>query len=420
MTRTEVFQEIGGFSESFPLNYNDVDLCLKIGEQGYRIVYVPYAKLYHHESASKEGVFESELIAFRQRWGREWARDPFYNPAPVPAARRFPHRRQPGCTIAQRSQPMKVVIFCGGMGTRIRDHFELLPKPLIPVGSRPILWHIMKYYAHFGFNDFVLCLGYKREAFVDYFLHYRHHNTDMTIELGRTDSIQFHGADSGIENWRVTLADTGVRSSTGARLCRVAKYLTGDSVLLTYGDGVSTVDLDALLECHRSSGKLATVSAVHPAGRFGEIEVEDDQVLGFNEKPQTGSGFINGGFMVLEREFIDRYLSEDENCVLEADGLRALRPRRLARRLSARRLLAMHGYGPRASVARGDVGQWTCSVAHLGCASVALRVEEPRDALAIGPHRSPRFLGHRCEVGHANQALPHLRERRSGADSRPW
>lgn len=216
---------------------------------------------------------------------------------------------------------MKVVIFCGGMGTRIRDHFELLPKPLIPVGSRPILWHIMKYYGHYGFNDFVLCLGYKREAFIDYFLHYRHHNTDMTIDLSRPDSVQFHDSDSGLENWRITLADTGIRTSTGGRLARAAKYLTSDTFLLTYGDGVSSIDLIALLECHRASGKLATVSAVHPAGRFGEIELDEDLVLGFNEKPQTGSGFINGGFMVLEREFIERYLSEDESCVLEADGL---------------------------------------------------------------------------------------------------
>ena len=216
---------------------------------------------------------------------------------------------------------MKVVILCGGMGTRIRDHFELQPKPLIPIGSRPILWHIMKYYSHFGLDDFVLCLGYKREAFVDYFLHYRYHNTDMTIELGRPDSIQFHDEDAGIENWRITLADTGLRTSTGARLCRAAKYLNEQTFLLTYGDGVCNVDLDALIECHRQSGKLATVSAVHPAGRFGEIEFEDDHVLGFNEKPQTTSGFINGGYMVFEREFIERYLTDDERCVLEADGL---------------------------------------------------------------------------------------------------
>jgi glucose-1-phosphate cytidylyltransferase len=216
---------------------------------------------------------------------------------------------------------MKAVILCGGMGTRIRDQFELLPKPLIPIGSRPILWHIMKYYAHFGHDEFVLCLGYKRESFVDYFLHYRYHNTDMTIELGRPDSIQFHDDGAGIENWRVTLADTGLRTSTGARLCRVAKYLNEQTFLLTYGDGVSTVDVDALLESHRRSGKLVTVSAVHPASRFGEIELEDNRVLGFNEKPQTTSGFINGGYMVVEREFVDRYLTEDESCVLETDGL---------------------------------------------------------------------------------------------------
>jgi glucose-1-phosphate cytidylyltransferase len=216
---------------------------------------------------------------------------------------------------------MKVVILCGGLGTRIRQLDESLPKPMIPIGAKPIVWHIMKYYGHFGFKDFVLCLGYKREAFIDFFLHYRYHNSDLTIELGSPETVRVHDHDSEPEDWRITLADTGLRTNTGCRLRRVARYLTGKRFLLTYGDGLSNVDMGALLDFHRHSGKLATVSAVHPAGRFGEIELAGQCVTSFAEKPQTAAGYINGGFMVLEREFIDRYLSEKPDCILEADAL---------------------------------------------------------------------------------------------------
>jgi glucose-1-phosphate cytidylyltransferase len=214
---------------------------------------------------------------------------------------------------------MKVVILCGGMGTRMRGHPEPVPKPLITVGTRPILWHIMKYYAHFGFRDFVLCLGYKREAFVDFFLNYRCHNSDLTVELGGPGTVEFHDHRAEQEDWRVTLADTGLRSNTGERLRRVARYLDGECFMLTYGDGLGAIDLRALLRQHRRSRKLATVSAVHPTGRFGEVELHGADVVAFAEKPQTSSGFINGGFMVFEHAFIDRYLAED--CVLEADAL---------------------------------------------------------------------------------------------------
>jgi glucose-1-phosphate cytidylyltransferase len=216
---------------------------------------------------------------------------------------------------------MRVVILCGGMGTRIRENYESLPKPMIPIGPKPIVWHIMKYYAYFGLEDFILCLGYKREAFVDFFLNYRYHNSDLTIDLGNPDAVRFHDQESEPENWRITLADTGLRTNTGGRLQRVAGYITGKRFLLTYGDGLSTVDIPALLDFHRESGKLATVSAVHPTGRFGEIGLEGRYVTSFAEKPQTAAGYINGGFMVLEREFIDRYLSDDGDCVLEADAL---------------------------------------------------------------------------------------------------
>jgi glucose-1-phosphate cytidylyltransferase len=232
---------------------------------------------------------------------------------------------------AREGQGVKTVILCGGMGTRMRDYSEVLPKPLVPIGGRPILWHLLKYFAHFGRTDFILCLGFKREAFVDYFLNYRYHNSDLTIELGRPEGVWLHDREFPSDNWRLTLADTGLRTNTGGRLKRVAKYLDGTRFLLTYGDGLANVDLEALLDCHRRSGKLATVTAVHPAGRFGEIELDEQGVCEFAEKPQTSAGYINGGFLVMEREFIHRYLTDDTKCVLEADALaRCARDRQLA------------------------------------------------------------------------------------------
>lgn len=215
---------------------------------------------------------------------------------------------------------MKVVILCGGMGTRIRDVSELIPKPMVPVGEQPMLWHIMKYYAHFGFKDFVLCLGYKKEAIIDYFLNYTARNCDVTVELGRRAKTIFHHGD-GRENWRVTLADTGLKTMTGSRVRRAAKYIGAGTFLLTYGDGLCDVDLKALLKSHRKSGKLATVCAVHPGGRFGEIELSGGRVRSFAEKPQVTQGYVNGGFMALEQEFIRRYIHDDSACVLESDAL---------------------------------------------------------------------------------------------------
>ena len=217
---------------------------------------------------------------------------------------------------------MKVVILCGGMGTRIRDVSELIPKPMVPIGQQPIVWHIMKFYAHFGHKDFVLCLGYKKECFTDYFLNYTARNSDLTVELGASKRTTFHSAN-GNEDWRVTLADTGLKTMTGSRLKRVAKYLDDAPFMLTYGDGLCDVDLKALLKSHKKNGKLATVSAVHPAGRFGEIEIDKGRVTSFAEKPQTTQGYINGGFMIFEREFIERYIGDENTCVLEADALAA-------------------------------------------------------------------------------------------------
>ena len=214
---------------------------------------------------------------------------------------------------------MKVVLLCGGLGTRIRERDELLPKPLIPVGGRPIVWHIMDSFARQGFRRFVLCLGYKHEAFVDYFLNYRYRSRDLTVQLGRRRRVQVHPGSQPPVNWRVTLANTGLHTPTGGRLRRVAKYLRGESFLLTYGDGLANVDLHELIDHHRTHGKLATVTAVHPAGRFGEIDMDGPMVHRFAEKPQTSGGYINGGFMILQREFIERYLEDD--CVLESDAL---------------------------------------------------------------------------------------------------
>jgi glucose-1-phosphate cytidylyltransferase len=223
--------------------------------------------------------------------------------------------------MATEGQAMKTVILCGGMGTRMREFSELLPKPLVPVGGRPILWHLLKYFGHSGYRDFVLCLGFKREAFVDYFLNYRYRNSDLTIELGRSEGVWLHNRESPSENWRLTLADTGLNTNTGGRLRRAMQYLDGTRFLLTYGDGLATVDLEALVAFHRRQGKLATVTAVHPTGRFGEIELTETGVRTFAEKPQTSAGYINGGFMVLEREFVNRYVKDDTDCVLEADAL---------------------------------------------------------------------------------------------------
>jgi glucose-1-phosphate cytidylyltransferase len=217
---------------------------------------------------------------------------------------------------------MQVVILCGGMGTRLRDVTELIPKPMVPVGSRPIVWHIMKTYAHYKFNRFILCLGYKKEAFIDYFLHYTARNSDLTVKLGHDGEATFHNAN-GLEDWTITLADTGLKTMTGSRLKRAAKYIDQQTFMLTYGDGLANVDLAALLKHHKKSGKLATVSAVHPAGRFGEIEIEKNTVTSFAEKPQTTQGYINGGYMVFEKEFINKYIDDDSDCVLEAHSLAA-------------------------------------------------------------------------------------------------
>ena len=217
---------------------------------------------------------------------------------------------------------MKVMILCGGQGTRLREYTELRPKPMVEIGGRPILWHIMKWYDRFGLKDFVLCLGYKAALIKEYFLNYETMNSDFTIQLGRPHRIDLHERTHDEPDWRVTLADTGDKAMTGARIRRAAKYLGNprETFCLTYGDGVSDVDLRAALAFHRSHGKLATVTGVRPPGRFGELRTEGSRVAGFAEKSQIGQGLINGGFFFFEPEFLD-YLSDDDACLLEHEPL---------------------------------------------------------------------------------------------------
>ncbi len=224
------------------------------------------------------------------------------------------------------------MILCGGKGTRLRDVTELLPKPMVPIGDRPILWHIMKGYAAFGVKRFILCLGYKREVFIDYFLHIRALSADITICPGKKDSIVYHGATPETD-WEITLADTGIETMTGGRVRIAGKYLEEDEhdFFLTYGDAVSDVNLKKLLDFHRKAGKLMTVSAVHPEGRFGEMRVQEGSVVAFEEKRARTDGFINGGYMVLKKEFLSRYLSGTEDFYLEALPMqRALRDGEIA------------------------------------------------------------------------------------------
>ncbi|MBI4575664.1 MAG: glucose-1-phosphate cytidylyltransferase [Planctomycetes bacterium] len=214
---------------------------------------------------------------------------------------------------------MKVAILCGGRGTRLREETEVRPKPLVTIGGRPILWHIMRHYAHHGFKDFVLCLGYKGEMIKEYFLNYQCLARDFTLELG-SGRREFHGPDEGTSGWRVTFAETGPDTPTGGRVWRAARYLDGERFLLTYGDGLSNVDLGRLLAFHQARSRVGTLTAVHPMSPFGVIEVEQGAARSFKEKPRL-QGLINGGFFVFERRFLD-YLREDS--VLEEEPLRRL------------------------------------------------------------------------------------------------
>jgi glucose-1-phosphate cytidylyltransferase len=216
---------------------------------------------------------------------------------------------------------MKVVILCGGLGTRLREETEFRPKPMVEIGGRPILWHIMKIYAHSGSREFVLCLGYRGNMIKEYFLNYEAMNNDFTICLGNESQIRYNGlhAEQGFE---VTLADTGLETMTGGRLQRVRKYVQDETFMLTYGDGVADIDVSRLLEFHRSHGKIATVTTVTPISRFGIVEMSGSgQVLQFVEKPKT-EAFASAGFFVFEPKIFD-YL-EGDDCILERVPLQRL------------------------------------------------------------------------------------------------
>lgn len=217
---------------------------------------------------------------------------------------------------------MQVVILCGGQGTRIRDVTDDLPKPMIPIGGQPILWHIMKGYAHHGFNRFILCLGHKSWLIKRYFLDHYLASADISVNLAEPGKVQVH-APKLAEDWQVTLVETGADAMTGCRVKRIEKYVTGDHFLLTYGDGVADVNIRALVDHHLSHRRIGTVTAVHPPGRFGELEIQQGRVVEFNEKPLLSRGRINGGFFVFQRQFFDR-LRDDEGLVLEQEPLMQL------------------------------------------------------------------------------------------------
>ena len=213
---------------------------------------------------------------------------------------------------------MKVIFLSGGFGTRISEYTETIPKPMIPIGNRPILWHIMKSYASYGHNDFYLALGYKAEIVKEYFLNYRALNADFSVNLG-TGEVSHHLLDE--VNWNITLINTGLNSMTGGRVKRMKDYIGNEAFMLTYGDGLSDVNLEALLKFHKSHGKMVTMTAVRPAARFGELVIDSKQVISFEEKPQLHEGWINGGFFVMEPEFME--LIDGDDIMLEREPLAA-------------------------------------------------------------------------------------------------
>lgn len=233
---------------------------------------------------------------------------------------------------------MKAVILAGGYGSRLGSLTDIIPKPMIEIGGRPILWHIMKIYSSYGINEFVICGGYKVEKIKDYFLHYRNQMQDYTIDFSN-NSIVYHG-QANEQKWKVTVADTGEKTLKGGRIKKINKYLDDDTNFLTYGDGVADVDINKLLEFHKEKGKILTITGVRPPSQFGEIELDGDEVKEFKEKAQISQGIINGGFMVFNRKLMD-YLTAGEDCDFEFGPLA---------RLTERREVAVYLH----------TGQWAC------------------------------------------------------------
>ncbi|HXN87007.1 MAG TPA: glucose-1-phosphate cytidylyltransferase [Candidatus Binataceae bacterium] len=206
---------------------------------------------------------------------------------------------------------MKVVILAGGLGTRLREETEYKPKPMVEIGGRPIIWHIMKTYAHYGFEDFVICLGYKGDMIRDYFLNYKTRQCDFTVHLG-AGAVEVYGGHAEA-SWRVTLVETGMSTATGGRIKRVGPYLGNSPFMVTYGDGVADIDLGRQLEFHRQRRLLGTVTGVRPASRYGELAANDGLVRIFQEKPQVHTGWINGGFLTLEPAVLDMISGDDDS-----------------------------------------------------------------------------------------------------------
>ncbi len=217
---------------------------------------------------------------------------------------------------------MEVVILCGGKGTRLSEETVLKPKPMVEIGDKPILWHIMKSYSHYGYKKFVLALGYKANYIKNYFYNYRIASNDFTLNMDPQSQLQYHGA-SDEKDWEITFVDTGLETLKGGRIKRLEKYVTSDKFHLTYGDGVCDVDISKLVDFHNNHDRMGTVTAVHPPSRFGEMSLESNAVLDFHEKPQMNSGYINGGYFIFDRKLFD-YLTEDENCDLEFGPLQEI------------------------------------------------------------------------------------------------
>jgi len=216
---------------------------------------------------------------------------------------------------------MKVVILAGGFGTRISEESQYKPKPMIEIGEMPILWHIMKQYSYYGFNEFIICAGYKQHIIKEWFANYFLHTSDITFDFTKDDTIIIH--NKHCEQWKVTVVDTGLNTMTGGRIKRVKKYIGGESFFMTYGDGVSDVNIDQLLMFHKKHQKLATMTAVKPASRFGVLDIsQNDEVRAFREKSEIDSGWINAGFMVLEPAVID--FIEDDTIMFEKEPLESI------------------------------------------------------------------------------------------------
>lgn len=218
---------------------------------------------------------------------------------------------------------VQVVILCGGMGTRLREETEFRPKPLVEIGGKPILWHIMKTYAHYGFKEFVLCLGYKGYMIKEYFMNYRLMHNNFTLRLNKSQPPCFHGKCEKDEDWVITFVETGNDAMTGARVKRAEPHIKGDHFMLTYGDGVGNIPLDELWNFHLRQGRIGTVTGVRPFSRYGELLIEGAVVKEFNEKPPIQDGLVSGGFFVFRRQFFE-YLQNDDGCVLERDPLAGL------------------------------------------------------------------------------------------------